>query len=400
MFQTDKEANIFLEIIHQSYALLFYKKWPFWIGGLLIGLLSILTFAWARPLGVAGGLKYWGDCFFSFIGVYEAKKISPFFSAASVLTLGLLWGAFGSALMSKQFAIRTAPVLELLKGIIGGFLMGIGAAMAKGCNVGGFYAAVSAMSLGGISMMFGLFIGAYLGIRYLYWELEHLPSALIHGKPIVKKNRKFDWLSLEPVLGGLVFLAAFAAMLLYVRAAYTQIGGLLLCGIAFGVIIQRSRFCFVRCFRDPFVTGEGDMARALSFSIMISLMGFAILKWTGSRGELVYVARSFWSGGLIGGIIFGCGMVIAGGCGSGSIWRAAEGHVKLILCVIAFSLTTSVFNRLIQSYPDFMKLMGKKVFLPEYITYGWSVVLLLLFFCSFLLFITWNEKTERFTIEM
>ncbi|MCP3901778.1 MAG: YeeE/YedE family protein [Desulfobacteraceae bacterium] len=266
--------------------------------------------------------------------------------------------------------------------------------------MGGFFTAVSAMSLGGISMMFGLFIGAYLGLRYLYWEIEHLPSKSSYKSNSNENKKRINWLSFEPLFGGLVFLAAFIAIWFYSQAAYAQIGGLLLCGIAFGIIIQRSRFCFVRCFRDPFMTGEGDMARAVFFSIMISLIGFAILKWTGLRGEYVYIAKSFWLGGLIGGIIFGFGMLVAGGCGSGSLWRAAEGQVKLMLCVFSFSLTTSVFNRFIQSYPKFKGLMGKKIFIPEYLTYGWSVILLFLFFCICALIITWNEETEKFTIEI
>ena len=70
------------------------------------------------------------------------------------------------------------------------------------------------------------------------------------------------------------------------------LGGLLLRGIAFGVIIQRTRFCFVRGFRDPFMTGEGEVPRAIAVSIIISVLGFAALKWTGLRGERVYVAQT------------------------------------------------------------------------------------------------------------
>ena len=67
--------------------------------------------------------------------------------------------------------------------------------------------------------------------------------------------------------------------------ALTRTGGLLLCGLAFGIVIQRSRFCFVRAFRDPFMTGEGEVGRAVSVSLIISVFGFAALKWTGIRGE-------------------------------------------------------------------------------------------------------------------
>jgi len=396
----EKEGSVLVGILRRGYRTIFYENWPVMLGGLLIGIMSVITFAWARPWGVAGGLRNWGDWFFSLIGVYEKVPFSPLLSTNSILTFGLLWGAFGSALMSKQFSLRMAPPFELLKGAVGGILMGIGAAMAGGCNVGGFYTAVSALSFGGLAMMVGLLIGAYLGLRYLYWELEHLPGGTAGGDPGKTKEKGIDWISMEPYLGIVIFLAVIVAAGAYARQAYTRIGGLLLCGVAFGVIIQRTRFCFVRAFRDPFMTGEGDMVRAVSASIMISLLGFAALKWTGLRGEQVYVTQTFWFGSLVGGAVFGFGMLLAGGCGSGSVWRAGEGHVKLILAVICFSLSTSLFKALIKSSSGFTALIGKGVFLPDYLTYKWTLVILTLIFGAYYLAATWNEETDKFTVEM
>ena len=48
-------------------------------------------------------------------------------------------------------------------------MLGIGAMLALGCNIGGFFSAVSALSLSGLAMMIGLFVGAILGLRYLVW---------------------------------------------------------------------------------------------------------------------------------------------------------------------------------------------------------------------------------------
>jgi len=398
---TCQKMKIFCEIIHNCYSKIFYENWPFWFAGVLIGIMSILTFTWERPWGVAGGLKNWGDSFFYMTGLYSQKPSSPFFTASSILTIGLLYGSFTSALMSKQFALRPSSIIETIKGILGGSTMGIGAAMAKGCNIGGFYSAISSMSLGGICMMIGLFFGANLGIRYLYWELDNIPSSptkKIHN--IKKKRKQFNFFQLQPFLGFIGLLLAFVSMWFYAQNAYTKIGGLLLFGILFGVILHRSRFCFVRFFRDPFMSGEANMVRAVSYSIIISLIGFAILKWTGLRGEMVFVTKTFWFGGLFGGAIFGFGMVIAGGCGSGSIWRAGEGHIKLILSTISFALTTSIVNKIIQSYPEIKKIMGVRVFLPEYITYGWSIFLIICIFCFCSLLFTWNERTEKFIIEM
>ncbi|MCP4666552.1 MAG: YeeE/YedE family protein [Deltaproteobacteria bacterium] len=266
--------------------------------------------------------------------------------------------------------------------------------------MGGFYSAVSAMSFGGIAMMAGLFIGAYLGLRYLYWELEHLPSGSVGGNSGAKKGKGFNWLQVQPYLGAALFLAAMICAWLYAQEAYARLGGLLLSGIAFGVIIQRTRFCFVRGFRDPFMTGEGDAARAISISIIISLLGFAALKWSGLRGEEVYVTQTFWFGSLVGGMVFGFGMLLAGGCGSGSVWRAGEGQVKLMLAVICFSLTTSLFKAWIQSSQGLTALMGYRVFLPHYLTYKWTLILLILFFAAYYLAATWNEETDKFTVEM
>jgi uncharacterized membrane protein YedE/YeeE len=395
-----KEDSVLVGILRRGYGTVFFENWPVMLGGILIGVMSVITFAWARPWGVAGGLRNWGDWFFSLIGVYEQGPLSPLISTNSILTLGLLWGAFGAALMAKQFSIRMAPPLEIIKGIVGGSLMGIGAAMAGGCNVGGFYTATSALSFGGLAMMVGLLMGAYLGLRYLYWELEHLPSGSTGGGTDKTKEKGIDWLSVEPYIGIAVFIAAIVVAWVYTREAYTRVGGLLLCGIAFGVIIQRTRFCFVRAFRDPFMTGEGELARAVSVSLVISILGFTALKWTGLRGSEVYVTQTFWFGSLVGGVVFGFGMLLSGGCGSGSVWRAGEGQVKLILAVICFALSTSLFKALIKSSPGFAALIGRSFFLPDWLSYKWTLFIMILIFAIYYLIATWNEETEKFTVEM
>lgn len=396
----EKQNGVLYEILSNGYQKIFNENWPMSLGGLLIGIMSVITFAWARPWGVAGGLKNWGDWFFSLIGFYQFKPVSPLISTNSILTLGLLWGAFGSALLSKQFAIRKAPPLELLKGVVGGILMGIGAAMSGGCNVGGFFSAVSALSASGLAMMVGLVAGAYLGLRYLYWELEHLPAGSAGGAAASKKEKEFDWLKIEPYIGAVVFLAAIVCAWIYNKEAYTRVGGLLLCGISFGFIIQRTRFCFVRGFRDPFMTGESEVPRAIAISIIISALGFAALKWSGLRGENVYVPQTFWFGALVGGVIFGSGMVVAGGCGSGSVWRAGEGHIKLMLAVIFFALSTSLFEVWIKSSAGLNSLMGYRVFLPKFLTYKWSLILVLVIMVAYYMITTWNEKTENFVVEL
>jgi len=380
-------------ILKRGYGVIFYENWPIWLSGIIIGILSVLCFAWGRPWGVAGGLKNWGDWIFYGLGIYS-KSPEPFFqSTNSLLTLGLLWGAFGASLMSKEFAIRFAPKWELLKGCVGGIIMGVGSAMAGGCNVGGFFSATSALSLSGLLMMIGLFVGAYLGLRYLYWELEHISTG--QGGAASTSGGQ----AVQPYLGALVLLGSIVFAYLYAQEALTRQGVLLLFGVAFGITIQRARFCFVRGFRDIFMTAEAEIPKGITFAILISILGFAILKWAGLRGEEVYVPQAFWFGALVGGIIFGFGMVIAGGCGSGSVWRAGEGQVKLMLAVLFFALSTSLTENWINNSERLLKLMGTSVFLPNYLGYFWTVVVLCLFFLLYIIVAVWNEKTEKFLVE-
>jgi uncharacterized membrane protein YedE/YeeE len=398
--ETEQRQSEMMEMFRRGYAAIFQENWPVWLGGLLLGMMSVITFAWARPWGVVGGLRNWGDWFFSGIGLYAQTPPSPLLSTNSLIALGLLWGSFASALLSKQFAIRLAPPFELLKGAVGGILMGIGSAMAGGCNVGGFYNAVGALSMSGIAMMAGLIMGAYLGLRYVYWELEHIPTGSSGGSIEGGGGKRINLLSIEPYLGFLALLAAILFAWRYSNNALTREGVLALCAVSLGLIIQRTRLCFVRAFRDPFMTGEAEVPRAVALSIIVVILGSAALKWTGLREEMVYVPQAFWFGGLVGGIIFGFGMVIAGGCGSGSLWRAGEGQVKLIIAVVFFSLAVSLVEKAIEGSKTLTSLMGHKVFLPYYTGYGWAVVILVGIMLIYYLVATWNEKSERFLVEM
>lgn len=74
-------------------------------------------------------MRVWGDWLFYTIGLYPDPPHHAFFvSNTAILTWGLLFGAFGAALMARQFSWQMAPTLELVKGFIGGIFMGVGSA--------------------------------------------------------------------------------------------------------------------------------------------------------------------------------------------------------------------------------------------------------------------------------
>ena len=80
--------------------------------------------------------------------------------------------------MSRQFKLHKAPPLEYAKSAVGGVFMGAGAVLAAGCNVGGFYTAAAMLDFGGVAMMAGLIIGAWIGLPALRHPAALAKSAL------------------------------------------------------------------------------------------------------------------------------------------------------------------------------------------------------------------------------
>jgi uncharacterized protein len=287
------------------------------------------------------------------------------------------------------------PRLEFFKALVGGALLGVGSALAGGCNVGGFYSSISALSLSGVAMMVGLLAGAWVGLKYLYWEMEHLSPGGALPLPAL-----WNWTPLKPWLGAALLLSGLALFLLYSAAGYVVEGGVVLCGMGFGFILGRSRLCFARAFREPFMTGDAKVTQAVIASLVISVIGFTILKWNGLRAELVYVAPTFGLGALVGGFIFGIGMLVTGGCGSGTTWRAAEGQVKLILALVMFALTNSLAKAVINASRTLGDLVGMRVYLPDLVGYGWTLLGILLILGAWYVMAAWNERTDKFVVDM
>jgi uncharacterized protein len=396
--ETDGFWGSIKEEIRRNYIAIFEQDWPAWMAGIFIALLALLIFLWQSPWGIAGGYRNWGDWFFYLTGFKDTRPDAPWINTMSVSNFGLFAGALASALMSRQFKVRPAPPIEYAKGIAGGVFMGFGAALAGGCNVGGFYTAVGVFSMGGYAMMFGLGAGAYFGLRYLLWEMEKFPPKMgsTPGDKPVKKSG-LNWGKIQPYLGGSVLVMVIGAFYLYSFLDKTQIGGLLFFGMLIGLVMHRSRFCFVRAFRCPFMTGDAEMVRVVAMSLMIYGLGSAVIKWNYIQPDTMGVYHPFWMGSLLGGTIFGFGMLLAGGCASSTLWRIGEGHTKLILTLIGFALTNSLTSGILKS-TGFGEKLGKGILFTD--VFSWSIGLPV--FLAFLLFwalvAIWNEKTEKFVI--
>jgi uncharacterized membrane protein YedE/YeeE len=123
-------------------------------------------------------------------------------------------------------------------------------------------------------------------------------------------------------------------------------------GFAYGMILQYGRFCFASASRDLFIAGVPRMA----VGIMIALVFFSIIQAILSATNMsTFHPAPFGIHMLISGIIFGVGMVFAGGCASGSLYKIGEGNGTSILAVIfGLCIGQSIF---VDTGGVFMKLL-------------------------------------------
>ncbi|SDT24021.1 hypothetical protein SAMN05444162_3522 [Paenibacillaceae bacterium GAS479] len=99
----------------------------------------------------------------------------------------------------------------------------------------------------------------------------------------------------------------------------------LLCGALLGFVMQRGRFCLTGGFRDMYIAKDNRMFYALLIAITIQSVGvFALIQ----AGVLQYDAGQFsWVATIVGSFVFGIGIILAGGCATGTWYRAGEGLI-------------------------------------------------------------------------
>lgn len=118
-------------------------------------------------------------------------------------------------------------------------------------------------------------------------------------------------------------------------------------GLALGFVLQRGRFCLNSAFRDIIFMKDLTLFRAYLLSVVVAIIGSNLLDDLGllvtleqETGELVkvHLLRQGFAplANIIGGFLFGIGIVLAGGCASGITFRVGEGQVSSIVAILGF----------------------------------------------------------------
>jgi uncharacterized protein len=150
------------------------------IGGVIIGLLCVAVFAaGGHPWSVTFAFTVWGAkaatalgfdlshaAFWQWPGPKRALAESVLSDTSSLTDLGMLFGAMAAAAASKPFATGPWPPLKsVAAAAIGGLLMGWGARLGFGCNIGAFVGGVASGSLHGWLWFLAALPGCLVGIR-------------------------------------------------------------------------------------------------------------------------------------------------------------------------------------------------------------------------------------------
>ncbi len=412
------EESVLKNKVKDLYGLLCQKEWNPYTTGVIVAFFSVMMMAWWRPWGAVGAIRNWGDWIMygitsvlgadaGIFGYYEEAPSSIFTDSGSVIGIGFVLGAFISACLGKEFALRIPPYREMVKAVIAGILMGIGATLAGGCNVGGFYNAIGNLGANGFAMMFGLVFGVILGLKLLYLEMEHISWGDGGSKTISFPTAVIYGLGLIAIIA--IIYSAYAYSSKEDDAYVSSLGGVILLAACLGYTMQRGRWCMVQGFREPHMTGDCTLAKSVMLSIFIVAIGAAVLKYAvpvRAEGEAVlaaenYVRGTFGWGGVVGGFIFGLGAMFAGGCGSGTLWRVGEGQVKLMMVVPFFSITSSILTAWFKDQEfEADGLLGSSVYLPDAMGYGPTIFLIGGVMILWYLVVTWNEDTNKLIVPM
>ncbi len=97
---------------------------------------------------------------------------NPLLNAPGFMSIGIIVGAAMMALLRQEFKWKLPNLEGAVFALIGGTLMGIGARVAKGCNIGAFFSTVTNGDPSGWLFLLGMAAGAWVGVKLFAWWVD------------------------------------------------------------------------------------------------------------------------------------------------------------------------------------------------------------------------------------
>jgi uncharacterized membrane protein YedE/YeeE len=109
-----------------------------------------------------------------------------------------------------------------------------------------------------------------------------------------------------------------------------------------GLIAQRTHFCVMGAISDVVLMQNWQRARMWALALAVAMLGVAVLVqfgWLRIDDTLYGGPRLRWASLLLGGLLFGVGMVLASGCGAKTLVRLGGGNLKALVVLLVMGLT-------------------------------------------------------------
>lgn len=211
-------------------------------------------------------------------------------------------------------------------------------------------------------------------------------------------------------LGLAVLVVAFAIGIPLADSA-VQFSLFMITGLALGYILTRSRFGYAGGVKRIWMTGEGSLTKALVITFALASIGAAGVHWAAAQGGAV-AAKVAGEGDsiipgtqsvvpisiglVVGGLLFGAGMIMAGGCASGTLSDFGEGMVRVV-----FSLPMFVVGSMLGVFLTFefektsLGTWGTKIYLPDSLGYLGALGVTLLGLLGVYAITRWYEQKRK-----
>jgi uncharacterized protein len=164
------------------YKIWFKDAWPYVTGAVLLSVFQIITMAVSgSPWGVSAAFANWGAWiyeglggsvtewyYFSSDGAQAVLERGFFQDPTTIRNLGIIAGALFAVLIASGFKIKKIKTgKQVVAATLGGLLMGYGARIGFGCNIGALFSGVSVLSLSGWVFAIFIFLGGIVGSKML-----------------------------------------------------------------------------------------------------------------------------------------------------------------------------------------------------------------------------------------
>jgi uncharacterized protein len=167
-------------------------------------------------------------------------------------------------------------------------------------------------------------------------------------------------------------------------------------GLAAGAVMHRSDYCLAGMFRDLFLFRRAEKLRTLLLLVVATMILFEAARLLGLLPTYPFPLYYAPSGAnVIGGLLFGVGMVLAGGCVVGTLYRMGAGSLISAVAFVGLIVGSAGYAEIFPFWSAFIKqttFFPGKITLPQMLGVGPTVPVLLVSAAAGVLLLRWQRQ--------